>query len=102
MRPTNQKNIKKAAWVAVLTSLALALSVNSAHSRLIDWTSAEFVYTPGSLIQYSSDCLISGGQAIYLSDWQAEELERVVTVAVSRPVAETTVATEIPSETTIP
>lgn len=103
MQPTMKNNRTKIAWVAGLTSLALILSVSNAYSRLIDWTSVELVYTPGNTVAYSSDCLREGGQRIMLADWQMEETERVVTIAVRRPApTETTLPTDISQETTAP
>lgn len=96
---------KKIVWVAVLTSFALFLSVGSAYSRLNDWASAELIYMPVNGSVYSSDCLIQGGQQILLADWQPGEMERTVTIAISRPAVETTDATEIttvPQETAAP
>lgn len=102
MQPTKKNNRTKVAWVASLTSLALIFSVSNAYSRLIDWTSVELVYTPGKTASYSSDCLRPGGQQIVLSDWQMEEMERVVTIAVRRPApTETVLPTDFSEESTV-
>ena len=65
------------------TSLTASLLVGNAHSRMTEWTSSEWIYTPERTVlqdSYVSDLLVSGGQKILLSDWYASEETRVVTI----------------------
>ena len=89
------------ALIAGVTVFAIVLSVGSAYARLIDWASTEFIYIPSAQASYKSDCLVPEGQQILLADWQPEELERVITVGIERPLATEPEPTS-PAETTAP
>lgn len=98
MIPTVKKKYRTAlSWAVAVTSLALVLSIGHTYGRIIDWTSVELIYTPETLVGYSSDCLRASGQQIRLSDWQADEDHRTITISVSRP--EPAVPETIPAET---
>lgn len=86
MRPAKTKRHKRIfAWAAVATSFAIALSVGNTQGRLIDWASAELIYTPQTSEGYNSNCLTADGQNIMLSDWTAEETQRTLEILVNRP-----------------
>lgn len=89
MRPTLKKKHRIVlTWAAAVTSLAMVLSTGATYGRVIDWTSAELIFTPAASAGYSSNCLSADGQQILLSDWQANESQRTVTISVSRPAPE--------------
>ena len=82
MHTAHKKNRQVLACMLV-TSLTASLLVGNAHSRMTEWTSSEWIYTPERTViqdSYVSDLLVSGGQKILLSDWYASEETRVVTI----------------------
>ena len=87
MAVAGKSNRIKLALIAGVTVFAIVLSVGSAYARLIDWASTEFIYIPSAQASYKSDCLVPEGQQILLADWQPEELERVITIGIERPLA---------------
>ena len=89
MRPANKKiKSKIIAGTATLTLAAILLSVGSAHGRLIEWASTEYIYTPVSIVQFTSDCLTPEGQMIQLNSWAADETTRTIEIAISGPESE--------------
>lgn len=105
MTPTLKKKYKKGLmWAAAVTSLALVLSIGNTYGRIMDWTSLELIYTPEMPAGYSSNCLSAAGQQIRLSDWQADEDHRTITISVSRPdlAAPETIPTETAPVETLP
>ena len=96
MRPTPKKKCRLVlTWAAAVASAVMVLFPGSTYGRVIDWTSTELIYTPTTSVAYSSCCLREDGQQIQLSDWQADESQRTITISISRPDLE-------PSETTDP
>lgn len=86
MRPAKTRRYNRIfAWAAIATSFAILLSVGTTQGRMIDWASAEMIYTPPTLAGYSSDCLTQDGQNIILADWTADETQRVLEILVERP-----------------
>ncbi|MBQ8611077.1 MAG: hypothetical protein IJ412_05125 [Oscillospiraceae bacterium] len=88
MHPSNSHHSKiPLAWIVTAALLIIALSVGGTYCRLIDWSSTEVVYSPVQTDGYGSDCLVEGGQKIVLANWQSTETQRVLTIAVQRPVS---------------
>ena len=82
MHTAHKKNRQVLACM-LATSLTASLLVGNAHSRMTEWTSSEWIYTPERAVvqdSYVSDLLVSGGQKILLSDWYTSEETRVVTI----------------------
>ena len=98
MRPANKKiKSKIIAGTATLTLAAILLSVGSAHGRLIEWASTQYIFTPVSTAPFTSDCLTPEGQMIQLNGWAADETTRTIKISISGPETEVP-PTEEPTE----
>lgn len=86
MKPIKKNYIKPIlTWVfAVIVFLAVSWSGDS-YGRLLDWNSTELIVVPDVPDSYSSNYLSASGGTIQLSDWQAHETQRTITIAISRP-----------------
>lgn len=98
-----EKNRRRLAWIAMVTLCTVVLSGCSAYGRLLEWTSAEWIYTPSDEPGFSSDFLTESGQRILLSDWADTESQRKVTIQISGYVPRTEQETsQQPQEATEP
>lgn len=101
MYPANKRiGIQLVAWMAVATVFIVCASVGSAYGRISDWDSTEWIYspaeTPPPVPTHSSDCLVEGGQAILLKDWQPSENQREILMTIQRPEADIPAVVEEP------
>lgn len=84
MRPAKKNTLgKRIAGIAALTLFVTSLFVGSAHGRMVEWISAEYIHVPADQIQLSSDCLTPEGQTIRLGDWAQGETSRTISITVS-------------------
>ena len=87
--PIESRKCKRILALAAAASITIALTSGVSYGRMREWTSTEMVFTPEVSQQirdgYFSDCLVPGGQKIYLADWQWDTTQRTVVIAVQRP-----------------
>lgn len=109
MCPANKRiRIKFFAWMVAATVFIVCASVGSAYGRISDWDSTEWIYspaeTPSPVPTHSSDCLVEGGQAILLKDWQPSENQREILMTIQRPEADIPAVAEepLPEDTEAP
>lgn len=96
MEPTRRFWNKKIAVFAWILAISLTvLCIGPTYGRRIDWASAELVYHPPAAVTYGSDCLTEEGQEILLSDWNANQTERTVTIRLTRPAGAETEPDEL-------